>query len=84
MDNAAVRGASVQADGTVNADGVNAIGGENNGILWEIPHQLSIFFNDEYIVSYENIGVNPAGRNIADLRREIEDLYNPDFSKYFD
>jgi hypothetical protein len=79
-DNGAVRGPSVQADGIVNADGANAIGGGSNDILWEIPRQLSIFFNDEYVVGYENIGVNPAGRNIEDLRRDIEDLYNPDLS----
>jgi hypothetical protein len=80
MGNNALLGPSVQANGTVNNDGANAIGGVNNDILWEIPHQLSIFFNDGYIDSYENIGVNHAGRNIADLRREIEDLYNPDNS----
>jgi hypothetical protein len=79
MGNGAVLGPSVNQDGTVNADGVGAID-EQNDILWEIPHQLSIFFNDEYIRRYENIGVNPVGRDINALRREIEALYNPDNS----
>jgi hypothetical protein len=74
MDNGAVFGASVNQDGTVNDDGtVNT----QHNILWEIPNQLSIFFNGEYIRSYGNIGVNPVGRDINVLRREIKELYNP-------
>jgi hypothetical protein len=76
MDNAVAFGPSVNRDGTVNADGTIVA----YNILWNVPHQLATFFNDEYIDGYENIGVNPAGRDIEALRREIEDLYNPDNS----
>jgi hypothetical protein len=73
MGNGAVFGSSVNQDGTVNADGTV----DEHNILWEVPNQLSIFFNGEYIRGYGNIGVNPAGRDVNILRREIKELYNP-------
>ncbi|MDR2794410.1 MAG: hypothetical protein LBB12_01375 [Holosporaceae bacterium] len=73
-----IAGPSVDPNGNVNNDGTVDV---NGNVHWAVARELSRFFGGDYVIyEYENIGVNPAGRNIADLRREMEDLYNPDNS----
>jgi hypothetical protein len=72
-----VRGPSVNPNGNANNDGTVEAG----NVHWTVARELSRFLGGDYVIyEYENIGVNPDGRNIADLRREIDDLYNPDNS----
>ncbi|GHT92859.1 hypothetical protein FACS1894122_07240 [Alphaproteobacteria bacterium] len=69
-------GPSVAHNGNVDTDG-NV---ESGNVHWAVAFQLHKFFAGEYIREYPNIGINPAGRNIEDLRKEIENLYNPNNS----
>jgi hypothetical protein len=71
-----VTGPSVDQNGNVNNDGTVEAG----NIIWNVADELHDFFGGDYLLRYENVGVNPAGRDIDALRREIEDLYNPDNS----
>jgi hypothetical protein len=71
------RGPSVNPNGI--ADNHGTI--DSGNVHWMVARELSRFFSGDYVIyEYENIGVNPAGRNIEALRQEMEDLYNPDNS----
>jgi hypothetical protein len=80
--NTAVWGPRVNAEGNVIDKCCNHAGWPDSfdtSIHWIVAKQLGEFFGGEYISGYENLGINPVGRDIEALRKEIENLYNPEY-----